>query len=268
MTFADLHVRTVKSMGRVTPVEAVIVADERKLSAISIVDHDTVEGVPEAVSAGEFYGREVIPGVELMYEYGPKEIHLIGYFIDWRNKRLLREIDRLHTAKVRQIERMVKKLQHLGIEITYEEVLSEATKATLIGRSNIAQVLVKRGVVKDPRQAFERYIGYGKPAYAARRNPQLSKVMEPILDAGGVPALAHPKFSRALDFLPKLVKHGLRALEVYHPFHTRAESAKFKRLAQKYKLIEVGGTDSEPTRSPVGTVTVPYRVVERLRRCL
>jgi hypothetical protein len=269
MPLADLHVRTVKSMGKVTPVEAVLMAEERKLKAIAIVDHDTVGGVPEAVRAGEYYGKEVIPGVELIYDLPPREIHLIGYFIDWRNKILLEEIDRLHLMKVRQIEAMVEKLQELGMDITYEEVLKEATKATLIGRMNLAQVLVKRGVVKDVHEAFKRYLAYGKKVYVPKERVRIAELTRPIIEAGGVPALAHPKFNRAAELIRKLVKHGLKAIEVYHSTHTEKDIVRFKRFAEKYNLIEVGGTDSDPKGgSPVGTVTVPYEAVEKLRECL
>lgn len=266
MPFADLHVRTVKSLGRVTPIEAVMLAEERKLSAIAIVDHDTVKGVPEALNAGEFYDKEVIPGVELMYEMGPREIHIIGYFIDWKDKKLLDEIDRLQMLKIQQVQDMVKKLQDLGLDIDYEEVLAEATQMTLVGRSNIAQVLIKKKLVKNFNEAFDKYLAYGKQAFVPKTETPISEVMDPIFDIGGVPALSHPKFNGAEELIPKLVKHGLKALEVYHPTHTEEEVAKYKKLAKKYKLIEVGGTDSEPKRSPVGTITVPYKSVEELKK--
>ena len=262
---ADLHVRTVASMGRVSPAEAVRIAKEKGLAAIAIVDHESVEAIPEAVEAGEKYGVEVIPGVELMYEEGPREAHIIGYFIDWKNRTLLTEISRSQAARAWRIRRTIEELQRLGINLTYEDVLAEAGNAAILGRTHIASLLVKRKVVKNMAQAFEKYLGYGKPAYVPRYQLPLSEAIRPIFEAGGVPALAHPKFSRAEELLPEFVRHGLRAIEVYHPFHTKDDEKRFKSLAQRYGLIEVGGTDSEPKRSPVGTVTVPYKVVEELR---
>ncbi len=264
--FADLHVRTVKSMGRVTPVEAVLLAEQRKLKAIAIVDHDTVRGVPEAANAGEFYGLEVVPGVELMYEFGPREVHIIGYFIDYHARPLLDEIDRLQGLKIQQIENMVKKLQKLKIDIDYEEVLEKAQKSTLIGRSNIAQVLVEKGVVKDYNAAFDKYLAQGAKAYVPKEHAAAKQTMQAIVDSGGVPALAHPNFNQAEEMIPELVKNGLKGLEVYHPSYTKEDTAKYERIAKKYNLIAVGGSDSEQKKSPVGTVTVPYKTVLDLRR--
>jgi hypothetical protein len=266
MVYADLHVRTVKSLGRVTPINAVLMAEEKKLKAIAIVDHDTVEGVPEAVNAGEFYGKEVVPAVELMYEIGSREAHIIGYFIDWHSHALLNEIDRLQTAKVKQIEKMVKRINDLGVEMSYEDVLAEASQATFVSRSNIAQVLVKKKAVKDFTQAFDKYLGVGKPAYVPKDNIPISQIMQPIMEAGGVPALSHPKFNGAEELIPELVKNGLKALEVYHPTFTKEETVRYQQLAKKYRLVEVGGTDSEPKRPPVGTITVPYENVEKLKK--
>jgi hypothetical protein len=252
-------------MGRVSPAEAVELAKEKELAAIAIVDHESVEGIPEALEAGEEQGVEVIPGVELMYEEGPREAHIIGYFVDWRKGTLLTEISRSQAARAWRIRRTLEELQKLGIRITYEEVLAEAGRAAILGRTHIARLLVKRGLVKNPAQAFEKFLGYGKPAYVPRYQLPLSEAMRPIYEAGGVPALAHPKFSRAEELVPELVKHGLRAIEVYHPYHTKDDIKRFRALAQRYELIEVGGTDSEPKRPPVGTVTVPYKAVEELR---
>jgi hypothetical protein len=263
---ADLHVRTTRSMGRVTPTEAVALAKKRGVAAIAIVDHESVEGIPEAVEAGESYGVEVIPGIELMYEEGPREAHVIGYFIDWRNPTLLREIARSQAARAWRVQRSVEELQKLGIKISHDDVMREAGDAAILGRTHVASLLVKQKVVRNMREAFERFLGYGAPAYIPKYQLPLKEVMRSILDAGGIPALAHPKFSRGEELVPEFVKYGLRGIEVYHPHHTSKETKRFKKLAEKYHLIEVGGTDSEAKKPPVGTVTVSYDVVEELKR--
>lgn len=262
---ADLHVRTTASMGRVSPTEAVAMAKKKGLKAIAIVGHETVEGIPEAVEAGASYDVEVIPAVELMFEEGPREAHIIGYFIDWRNRTLLTEISRSQAARGWRIQRTVEILNRLGIKITYDEVMREAGNAAIIGRSHVAGVLVKKNVVKDYQEAFKKYLEYGKPAYVPRYQLPISEAFRPIFDAGGIPALAHPKFNQAEELIPDFAKHGMRALEVYHPNHTPEETKRFKALAKKFGLFEVGGTDSESKRSPVGTVTVDYKVVEQLK---
>jgi hypothetical protein len=253
-------------MGRVTPAEAVALAKEKGLAAIAIVDHESVEGIPEAVEAGESYGVEVIPGVELMFEEGVREAHIIGYFIDWRDHTLLREISRSQAARAWRIQRIVEELQRLGIKITYDDVLREVGDAAIIGRTHVARLLVKRKVVKNMQQAFEQYLYPGGLAHVARYQLPLSEALRPIVGAGGVPALAHPKFSRGEELVPELVRYGLRGIEVHHPYHTAEETKRFKELAKRHALIEVGGTDSEAKKSPVGTVTVPYKVVNELRK--
>lgn len=266
MVDADLHVRTTMSMGRVTPLEAVAIASERGVKAIAIVDHDSVDGVSQAVTAGEFYGVEVIPGVELMYERGPCEAHIIGYFIDWRNRTLLAEIDKTKSERAERMRKTVEKLQELGIDISYGEVSGRAGRAAILGRSHIAQALVEIGVVKTPAEAFGTYLGYGKAAYIQPRRRSIKGALRPIFEAGGIAALAHPKFSGAEKLIPELVKHGIDAIEVYHPSHTPEEVKRFQGIAKKYRLIEVGGTDSERVKSPVGTITVPYKKVEELKK--
>jgi hypothetical protein len=263
---ADLHVRTTASMGRVAPIEAVELANEAGVSAIAIVDHDSVDGIPVAKLAGESYGVEVIPGIELTYEEKSKEAHIIGYYIDWRNQALVTAARMAQSWRSLRVQQILEKLEKIGIKITYGEVLEEAGKVSIIGRTHIARSMVKRKIVKTPAEAFGKYLAYGKPAYVLKQQLMLKQIMGLIRRAGGVPALAHPKFSNAVKLLPKLVKHGLKGLEVYHPYHTREETKLFKTLARKYNLIEVGGTDSEFKRAPVGTVTVPYAAVEKLKR--
>ncbi|MFN4133957.1 MAG: PHP domain-containing protein, partial [Candidatus Hadarchaeales archaeon] len=264
MKKADLHVRTTCSMGKLRPEEAVVLAKKKGLAAIAIVDHESVEGIQEAVDAGERYGIEVIPGVELMFEEAQREAHIIGYFIDWRNRALLTEISRSQAARGWRIQRTVEKLQMLGVNITYDEVLGIAGRAAIIGRTHVAELLVQKGVVKDVREAFAKFLAYGKPAYIPRYQLPLSEALRPIFDAGGVPALAHPKFSGGIDLLPEFVKYGLVGLEVYHFSHSSADVKQLKSLAKKYGLVEVGGSDSSP-KAGVGDVVVSYKAVEELK---
>lgn len=263
---ADLHVRTTYSMGRVTPTKAVQLAKELQLPAIAIVDHESLEGLPEAVAVGKFEAVEVIPAVELMFEEGAIEPHIIAYFIDWHHSDFRAAVNKARADRIKQVNEIVLALQSLGVEIMVEEVMEDAARSMTIGRSNVANVLVKRGVVRTPREAFERYIGYGKQAWVGREEWSMDYVMWLIEQAGGIPALAHPKFYETYTLLPKLVESGLKALEVYHFSHTPQEVRQFKALAKKYGLVEVGGTDSEPKGSPVGTITVPFATVEKLRK--
>ena len=263
---ADLHVRTTASMGRVAPYEAVALAKQNGIFAIAVVDHESVDGIPVAQLAGETHEIEVIPGIELTYEEAEREAHLIGYFIDWRNPELKTVIRMIQVWRNMRIEEILKKLADIGINISFNEVMKEAGEMAVLGRTHVARLLVKKGHAKTPAEAFDKFLSPGKPAHVFKQQLTLKEVVDVIRGAGGVMALAHPKFNHAYELIPKLTKLGLAALEVYHPYHTAEETQKFQRLAKKYKLIEVGGTDSENKRSPVGTVVVPYATVEKLKR--
>jgi hypothetical protein len=264
MKKADLHVRTTASVGGLSPTQVLAMAKKKGLAAVAIVDHETVDGAAEAAAAASFYGVEVIPGVELVHERGMQEVHIIGYFIDLRDPWLLSEVASAQMVRARRMAHILQKLRKLGIEISYEDVLREAGGARAIGRTHIARQMVRMEVVKDTREAFERYLGPGKPAYVPRNKTPLRALMRLIHGAGGVAAVAHPKFAGAKEFIPKLVKMGLKALEVHHPYHTLSDRRSMGKLAEKYGLLEVGGTDSGPGQ--VGDVTVPYGVVKRLKK--
>ena len=261
---ADLHVRTSTSVGKLDPEDVVRVAGEKGLKAIAVVEHDTVEGVQEAVSAAEAFGVEVIPAVELIYEEGMRNAHIIGYFVDHHKRRLLSEIGRAQMIRAERANTVIEKLQRLGIKITYEDVLQEVGDSSTIDLTHIAGHLVMIRAVRTMKEAFDRYLSPGKPAHVNVEQRALPIIIDLIHDAGGVAALAHPKFGRAEEFIPRLVKEGLKAIEVYHPTHTPLEVKRFSEIAKKHGLLRVGGTDSNS--GSVGDVTVPYRTVERLRK--
>jgi hypothetical protein len=263
---ADLHVRTTASMGRVAPVEAVMLAKQKGIFGIAIVDHESVDGIPVAQLAGETYEVEVVPGVELTYEDAEREAHLLGYFIDWRNEELKAAMRMIQVWRNIRVEEILAKLGELGIRITYDEVMEEAGEMSVLGRTHVARLLVEKGHAGNVAEAFDKYLAPGRPAHVYKQQFTLKQLIDIIRGAGGVPALAHPKFSRARELIPQLAKLGLVGLEVYHPYHSPEETKKFQRIAKRYRLIEVGGTDSEAKRPPVGTVTVPFSTIEKLRR--
>lgn len=261
-----MHVRTTLSVGRLTPEEVVKSAGEKGLAAIAIVEHDTVEAIPEAVAVSKLFDVELIPSVELVYEEGMRNAHIIGYFIDWHKRRLRSEIARAQVMRANRITSTLERLRELGIQLSYEDVLREAGDSRIIARTHIAAQLVRMRMVKNMREAFERYFEPGKPAHVPTEQRPLHVLVDLIHEAGGVAALAHPKFGQAEKFIPRLVREGLRGIEVYHPAHTPAERRRFRKIARKYKLIRVGGTDSGA--GSVGDMTVSYRVVEQLRKSI
>jgi hypothetical protein len=262
---ADLHVRTTATTGKYTPIDVVAIARQKKLRAIAVVEHETLSGATEALRIAPAYGVEVIPGVELVYESGERNCHLIGYFVDPHNERLRREIGRAQGVRLARINEIISKLSALGLDVRYEELLHEVGGAEVLTRVHIAQYLVKTGQAQSVPEVFRKYLAPGKPAHVEREDYPLPVLLDFIQQAGGVPALAHPKFGGAEQFLPELVREGLKAIEVYHPTHTAQDIKRFRRLAKRYKLIEVGGTDSGS--AGVGEVCVPYSVVKKLEKC-
>ena len=265
---ADLHVRTTASMGLVAPYEAVEQARKKGLTAIAIADHDSIEAIPIAKLAGEIYDVEVIPAVETTCMEGNNEIHLIGYFIDWKNRTLTEILEMTEAWRGAQIEQILEKLKGIGISISFDEVLKEAGEMSVLSRTHVAKKLVEKGCAKNTAEAFEKYLGPGCPAYVPRSQLALDETAKILKEAGGVLALAHPKFCASLKILPKLIKLGLSAIEVYHPAHSKEEIQTYQRLAKKYKLIEVGGSDISRDHAAVGGITVPYSVVEKLKQKL
>jgi hypothetical protein len=234
------------------------------LAAISIADHDTVEGVEAALRVSKEYGIEIIPGVELSSEIKGVELHLLGYFIDWRDKWFRNKLREFQAARKDRAQRIIEKLQDLGMEIPYEAVL--ALDGRVLGRPHIAQVMLDHGYVKTIDEAFDRYLGLGKPAYVEKFPLSPKEAINIIKRMNGVPVLAHPVFAQADDMLPELIELGLQGLEVYHSKHDAQTTSYYEQLAQKYGLLMTGGSDAHGSEAPVGSVRVPYSLVEELKK--
>jgi predicted metal-dependent phosphoesterase TrpH len=238
-------------------------AHEAGLAAISIADHDSVNGVEAAIRAGRRYGVEVIPGVELSSEFEGQELHILGYFIDWRDKWFRDKLLAIQEARVDRAKRILERLRDLNINISYNTVIVIA--GGVVGRPHIAQVLLDRNYVRTVQEAFEKYLGISRPAYVGKYPLSPAQAIGMIRRVGGIPALAHPLFTRVDEVLPKLVDQGLQALEVYHSRHDATATGHFEELARKYDLLVVGGSDAHGREVPVGAVRIPYEFVEKLK---
>lgn len=263
MRFADMHVHTRASDGSMVAEEVVKQAKELGLAAVGIADHDSVDGIEAALRAGEKFGVEVLPAVELSSEECGSEVHLLGYYVDWKAKPLLARLEEFQRAREDRAKLMVERLRKLGIEITHQEVL-ELAEGGAVGRPHIARAMVKRGHVKSLEEAFDRYLQTGGEVYVPKFRFSPAKAIELVRAVGGIPVLAHPA-SVSEEALLKLVERGLRGIEVYHRKHDASTTARLKKLAKKYELLITGGTDSHGFDIPVGTVRVPYELVEKLK---
>jgi hypothetical protein len=263
LKFADLHIHTLASDGWFTPEGAVERASRAGLAAISIADHDSINGIRAALWAGKKYGVEVIPGIELSSEFEGHELHILGYFIDWRDKRFRNKVLELQEARADRAKEMLNKLKTLNINIAYNVVLVSA--GGVVGRPHIAQAMLERGYVRTRQEAFDKYLNFNKPAYASKCPLSFADAIKMIRKVGGISSLAHPVFIGKDEILPELVDQGLQAIEVYHTKHDKTTTEHYEKLAKKYDLLITGGSDAHGREVPVGAVRIPYGLVEELK---
>ena len=277
----DLHIHTTASDGTYTPAQVVSHAHRLKLKAIAITDHDTVAGSKEALLCGIPPSLEFLTGVEISatppsFYPGSGSFHLLGYSIRLNDPQLNRTLEKLQQARKNRNPAIINRLNELGISITLDEVRREAGEGQL-GRPHIAQLMVKKRAVASIDEAFDRFLGTGKPAYVDKQRVECFKAIEIILAAGGVPVLAHPglldyKTDNQLDeLIGELKKAGIQGVEVYYSGHTPDQTRLYAELAKRHDLLMTGGSDFHGAIQPDiemgsgrGDLIVPYELFEKL----
>lgn len=274
----DLHIHSTFSDGTLRPSEIVSLAKRKGLQAISITDHDTTEGIEEALEAGCQVEIEVITGIELSTTHNDRHIHLLGYLFNHLEQNFLTNIESIQKARDERNLRIIEKLQALGIDITLSEV-QQRSKVGQVGRPHIAQVLIDKGVVRSINDAFSRFLKKGEVAYSPRKLLRTDDAISLIQNAGGIAVLAHPVLiDRSLSVLPELldelVPAGLGGLEVFYPVHSSKNQKQLRKLADRYGLAVTGGSDYHGDIRP-GTmlaggknVYVPLEVLQQLKDML
>ncbi len=264
----DLHIHSTASDGTLTPAQIVQEAAALGLTAVSIVDHDTLEGVDGALEAAEGLPVEVIPGVEVNTDVGPLDVHILGYWFDPGDERLRRTLADVRLARLGRAEQIVTKLRELGVPMELDDVLRQAGGAA-VARPHVAAALVELGVVGKVQTAFDRFLGRGRRAYVPRYRLTPRQAIDAIRQAGGVPVLGHPGLVGRDRLIRQLARDGLEGLEAWHIDHSDVMVAKYQALAAELDLVVTGGTDSHgPGGSrpvEVGQVTAPDAVLGPLR---
>lgn len=257
------------SDGTLAPAELVRKAAEAGLRAIAITDHDTVEGFAEACEAGAEHGIEVFSGVELSTETEGKEIHLLGYGFDPASEPLQRMLRGLEKDREERARAMVDRLRELGVAISYQAVRARA-KGRAIGRPHVAEVLVAKGCVSSFQEAFEKYLRDDGPAYVAKNAPSTAEALARLHEVGGIGVLAHPGQWTSEELVRRLVEQGLDGIEVFHPSHPRWLMSYYEQTAQRFSLIETGGSDYHGHRPRdekcFGRYGVSYEQWQRVRQ--
>ncbi len=267
MATADLHTHTHYSDGTDSPRRVVELAKAAGLSALAITDHDILDGYPEARTVAQELGIELIPGLEMSASSAGREVHMLGFFVDLDHAPFQARLAEQRSRRVQRIHEMVAALQKMGLTITAEEVFALSPNGT-VGRPHVAQALLQRGYVTTLREAFERYIGNSNPAFVPGSPLNPKTAIQAILEAGGIPVLAHPVYLKDDQFIAQLAREGLAGLEVYHSSHTLEVIHRYERLADQLGLLKTGGSDyhgSTKEGTPIGSTTIPYALVEALK---
>lgn len=272
----DLHTHSTASDGSMSSAELVRHAKELGLAAIALTDHDTVDGVKEALDEGRRIGVEVIPGIEISVNYKP-EMHILGYFLNIDEYTSIK--DKLGLIKKGRDDRNKKifnRLNELGVYVTENEVRQVAA-GDITGRPHIARVLVSKGYVRTIDEAFDRYLSKDGLAYFKRFELQPEDGITAIKNAGGIPVIAHPIFLRKSyadmdNLLKDLKEYGLAGIEAIYSENSKEDTGNLLRLAIKHELLVTGGSDFHGSYkrgielgTGRGNLKVPYELLEKLK---
>ena len=266
----DLHLHTTASDGRCTPRELVSRAASAGVAVLAVTDHDTTAAVAEVTALARARGIDAITGIEITAVEAGRDVHILGYFIDVDHPPLARFLERQRDERVARIGAMGDRLARLGMPIDLSLMRARARDegGSSIGRPHLARAMIASGHVADTREAFDRWLATGRPAFVPRTGASLEEVLAAIRDAGGLTALAHPGLTAIDARIPVLRLAGLDAIEVYHPNHDAAATERYRQLASRLDLLVTGGSDfhGDPAHGlEPGSVTLPADAWLRLR---
>lgn len=265
----DLHVHSDRSDGRSPPADVVAAAREKGLEVIALTDHDTIAGLAEATAAADRLDVVLVPGIEFSCYDDFGSTHLLGYYIDPSRQGLVEYLEEVREKRRHRAAAMVEKLNRLGVDVTLEAVIGQASPDGLIARPHVARALVDGGWVKSYVEAFNRFLAAGQPAYVPTWRLTPSEGVRWIHGAGGLAVLAHGGKTHSDAMIVQLVNDGLDGLEILHPEHGISEIERLRRLAAENELLETGGSDwhgpHDGRRGQLASQPVPYEWFSRLK---
>lgn len=265
----DLHLHSTASDGSLPPEGVVRRAAAAGLSAVALTDHDTLAGIPEALAAGERSGVRVVAGCEFSVAAPWGEMHVLGYLLPAHSAELEEFLERSRADRLRRAQEMVTHLQRLGVDLPFESVLQESAGGAL-GRPHVARAIVRHGGALNPNDAFDRFLGRGRPAFVEKTLPTFRTVAEVIHNAGGVVSVAHLKERGTRVVIERLKAEGLDAVETRHPSHDPDTRARLTDIVIQLGLLRTGGSDwhGDPppgvTHAMLGSQQVPPEWLARL----
>ncbi len=254
MQLIDLHVHSTASDGTYSPAEVTKLALESGLTAYALTDHDTVDGVSEALKAADGTNLTVIPGAEFSCEYDGKEIHILGLYLNTRCDELLSVLHKVREIRDRRNEELLALFQSDGFPITYEDLI-HGNEHTVITRAHFARALFEKGCVNSVSQAFDKYLGDGKKYYRQKQMLKPEEAIRLIKVAGGLPSLAHPLqyklgWKKTEELLSYLKGSGLMGVEVYYSSHSQSDSIHLREISSQLGLVSTGGSDFHGANKP------------------
>lgn len=279
MKKADLHVHSTFSDGTLTPTEIVKLAKKTELDAFALTDHDTVDGIPEAIEAGNKYGIEVIPGIEISTCYKDKEVHIVGLFIDYENAEFKHALGNELIRRNQRNLTMIEKFNEAGFPVSMT-ILEEMFPDSVITRAHFASYMVKKGYVRTNKEAFDKYLGDGCPLYVPRTKKNVKEAISIIRNAGGAPILAHPILYRLTtgelkNLCQELKEAGLIGIESMYSTYKGFDELTVRKLAHEFDLLESGGSDFHGANKPhialgsgMGNLMINYDYLSRLKEAV
>ncbi len=281
----DLHIHSTASDGTLEPAEILDLALSLQLGAIAITDHDTLAGSRQLLESRIPPEMHVLSGVEISAAAPPScprqgSFHILGYGIAFDHDELNDTLARLQNARQDRNPKIIERLDRLGFSLTMDEAAALAGGSDALGRPHIARLMKRKGLVASIDEAFDRYLGYGKPAYVDKFRVQCKDAMRLIRDAGGIPVLAHPGVTLDAEadldrLLEELVGMGLRGIEVFYSSHDEAMTQRFAAAARRHRLLMTGGSDFHGSLKPEiqlgsgsGHLAVPFWVYTTLAEAL
>lgn len=280
---ADLHTHSNRSDGSYSPTRLVDYAVEKKLCAVALTDHDTVDGLTEAITHARELAQagrpstEVVPGIEFSTRHGDRDIHIVGLYIAYESPAFVSRLQGFVDSRTRRNIKMCGNLQEAGIDITYEKLQAFAADA-VITRAHYASYLFEKGYVKSRQEAFAKYLGDHTKYFVPREKVTPAQAIELILGVGGIPILAHPPlYHMGNDALESLVCElkdaGLMGIEAIYSTYTNQDERDMMRLADRYDLLISGGSDFHGDNKPgldlgtgYGSLFVPESVLDNIKR--
>ena len=277
MDLIDLHVHSTISDGTFTPEELVAYAHSKGLRAIALTDHDTVNGVKACVLAGQKLNIEVIPGIEFSGSYANREVHILGYYIDFEHPEFLAKLNSLILARGKRNTVILEKLAKQGFLLTQDDIHAVTPEDAVLTRAHIAMALFNKGYIQERSEAFSRYIGEGCPCYVPKACYTAKECIDLIHQAGGIAVLAHPmlyRYSRSeiTQVIGTLKKEGLDGVECLYSTHTQDDTHHLLQVCRNLSLLPTGGSDFHGSNKAgidlgtgYGKLAIPYDFVEGIK---